>query len=56
MTTTNAKAECVPGIWKKWWNAFVNCFKRGAVCPCSAEGQPTPNVEDAKVQEKKGKI
>jgi hypothetical protein len=56
MTTTNAKAECVPGIWKKWWNAFVNCFKRDAACTCSAERQPTPKLADAKAQEKKGGI
>jgi hypothetical protein len=54
MTTTHAKAECVPGIWKKWWNAFVNCFKRDAACACSAESQPARKVEDAKAQEKKG--
>jgi hypothetical protein len=56
MTTTNAKAECVPGIWKKWWNALVRCFKRDVVCTCSAENQPTPKVEDAKGKEKKGGI
>ena len=54
MTTTNAKAECVPDIWKKYWNAFVNCFKRDVVCTCSAERQPAPKVEGAKAQEMKG--
>ena len=54
MTTTNAKVECVPSFWKKWWNALVNCFKRDAVCTCSAEKQPTPQAENAKTQEKKG--
>ncbi len=54
MTTTSAKAECVPGIWKKWWNAFVNCFKRDAVCACCAEEQPAPKAEEARAQEKKG--
>jgi hypothetical protein len=49
----NAKAECVPGIWKKRWNAFMNCFKRDAVCTCSAERQPRPKVEEVKAQEKK---
>jgi hypothetical protein len=56
MTTTNARAECVPGIWKKWWNAFMNCFKRDAVCPCCAEKQPAPKAEDARAQEKEGRI
>jgi hypothetical protein len=53
MTTMNAKAECVPGIWRKWWNALVNCFKREAVRTCSAERQPTPKVEDANAQGRK---
>ena len=56
MTTTNVKAECVPDIWKKWWNAFVNCFKRDAVCTCSAEKQAARKVEDAKAQENKDRI
>jgi hypothetical protein len=54
MTTSNAKVEYVPGIWKKWWNVFVNCFKRDAVCTCSAEREPAPKVKDAKVQDNKG--
>jgi len=53
MTTTNAKAEYVPSFWKKWWNALVNCFKRDAVCTCSAEKQAGPKVEEPKAQEKK---
>ena len=53
MTTTNTKVECVPNFWKKWWNAFVNCFKRDAACTCSAEQQLTPLAENAKAQEKK---
>ena len=54
MTTTNAKVECIPSFWKKWWNAFVNCFKQDAACTCSVEKQPPPKTEDAKAQEKKG--
>ena len=54
MTTTNAQAECVPGIWKKWWNAFVNCFKRDALCACCAEKQAAPKADEARAQEKKG--
>ena len=50
MTTTNAKVECVPSFWKKWWNVLVNCFKRDAVC--TAGKQPTPQAENAKAQEK----
>jgi hypothetical protein len=53
MTTTNTKAECVPSFWKKWWNAFVRCFKREAVCTCSAERGSTAKVDEPRAPEKR---
>ena len=53
MITTNAKAECVPGIWNKWRNAYMNSFKRDVAWTRSGERQPTPKVKDAKAQERR---
>ena len=53
MITTNAKAECVPGIWNKWRNAYMNSFKRDVVWTRSGEKQPAPKGKDAKAQERR---
>jgi hypothetical protein len=52
MNTTNAKTEDVPSFWEKSRNVIAKLFKREA-CPCCAEKQPAPKVEEPKEQDKK---